>query len=196
MKLKSIILGAAVTVGLVFSAQAQYHSEPLLATNQLFVAPTNFVPANYAISASPNTVISGGGLFEVKPEGQDAFFAAQPGVTYSLIYSQTAYNTVTNVPGTPVATNLVATFANIPDDWFLQKSGVLAPNITNSTYTVTFPITIASTNGWSLAVAQDSATNHLGCRYAKLIGITAAGCTNGLSICSLRAHYWTTTSQY
>ena len=195
MKIKNLILGAALAVS-AFSAQAQYHSEPLLATNQLFVAPANFVAANYAYSSNPNIVNAGGGLFEVKPEGQDSFYAAQPGVTYSLIYSQTAYNTTNNPPATPVATNIVATFANVPDDFFLQRGALNIPLTNASTYTVTFAMPISSTNGWTLAVAQDTATNHLGCRYAKLVGITAAGCTNGLSIYSLRAHYWTTTSSY
>jgi hypothetical protein len=200
MKIKNLfraaLAGAAlITVPLAAEAQA-YNSDQLLATNTwITVFPTNFVAANYYVTANPNVITPNLGFFEVKPQAASllSYLATAEGPLFQLEYAQTAYNNITNYPNSGTNGVIIATFQPVLDDYTVSEiaKGLIAYPTNNASFTVSFQLSNQATNPgqYFLASSLTVQTNTFNAKWVKLIGMTGVGFTNGLQIRSLRVGY-------
>jgi hypothetical protein len=170
-----------------YAGNVQYMSGNLLDTNFALLGipgtvglTTNFVSQNYFVSPNPDVVEMGNGVFPISPAAQWIYFQAyiQQCAPQGLSGQPNAGFSVTNTAFGPPQANsntvLNATFVPIMDDKSLQFLGPVF-TLTNLQIAATGSLTVnsLSTNaGGVLATFQMPATNFLGAKYAKIIGIS------------------------
>jgi hypothetical protein len=217
---KTLVLGCVLAVGVSAGSQGQavvqYQSQNLIATNLWIFGgtaastsfSTNLLAQNYFTSPDPNYVAYPNGVFPVPPIAGAApalpAIGSDAGVCFQLTYEQQANNgsffptnatPTLGIPTNGEACTLELLIQPILDDASLQNLGNLYSPTNPAMFSVAIGPTavVISTNGLCTATGWTSATNFLGCKYGKLVGLYSAAFTNAFWLQSLREGSWAAT---